>query len=318
MDKITTMGTPIFTVMGPTRQLLTPKLFENESSIRSIPRVEYNYGAHPRQKLDWYSASNSSAPILIFCYGGGLIHGDKIVVADPDLVYANLGSFFAQRGYTTIVADYRRVNSPGKGEDAVFPSGGEDVALVLKWLEKHLQESGDAKRDVFLLGNSAGALHISTFLLEPRWKEERMEFIGDKSTVKLRGATLLAMPAHFDEAAENRTGMLKDYYGSVEACKRLCPYGLLKSAIETKKSQKETGVPPVLSIVAEFDPADEIVRPNDDFAELWKKGWGAGFEYRVIPKHNHISPPYTLLTGDEEAEKWGVDLVEWMDEQQAK
>lgn len=231
-----------------------------------------------------------------------------------NLVYSNVGSFFAKRGYTTVITDYRRANSlaDGTGEDAVFPSGGEDVALTLQWLEKHLAEKEIEKRDVFLMGNSAGGLHIATFLYEPRWKEQRLRIVGDGSCMKLRGALLVGIPAHFDQALESRSEVLTTYYGSVENAKKLCPMGLLKSTAE-REIPKEAGIPDVLVMTAEYDPYDEIIKPNGDMVELWKKSWGTGLDYQLIKSHNHISTPLGLGTADEEAEKWGYDVEKWMD-----
>lgn len=318
MDKLPAMGTQIFQISKPTFQAFVPELLKNKDSIQSIPRVEHVYGPHPRQKLDLYPAANSTAPILVFLYGGGLVLGDKIMPSElvPDsLVYANIGSFYAQRGYTTIVSDYRRVNFPaqGTGEDAIFPSGGEDVALTLQWIEKYLAEKGIEKRDVFLMGNSAGGVHISTFLFEPRWKEKRLGLVGDGGRIKLRGVILVAVPCHFDSALESRSDTLKTYFGSVEGTKKLCPLGLFKSVIETKESQKEIGVPDVLIMTGGLDPYDEIIRPNEELVELWKKSWGgAGLEYQILKTHNHISVPLALGTGDEQAEEWGIDAAKWM------
>lgn len=322
MDKLPALGTQIFEVLIPTFQVFVPTLQQNKTSILSIPRVEHTYGSHPRQKLDLYppSSSPSSSPILIFFYGGGLTRGDKIMtlpfLTDP-LVYHNLGSFFAKLGYTTIIPDYRRVNTTETGEDAVYPSGGEDVALVFKWLEDYLVSEGSEKRDVFLMGNSAGGVHISTFLLDERWEGQREKLVGEEVSGRLRGAILLSIPAHFDQALNDRLDILKAYYGSDEGCKKLSPLGLLKSAVE-KGSKKDKTIPDVLAITAELDPVDEIIEPNEDFVGLWKKSWGSGLDYQVIPKHNHISPPWALETGDKEAEQWGVDVVKWMDGKRGK
>jgi len=227
------------------------------------------------------------------------------------LVYHNIGSFFAQKGYTTIIADYRRVNTSTTGEDAVFPSGGDDVDLVLKWLEDYLSKQGSEKRDVFLAGNSAGGVHICTFLLDERWKTHRSKLVGNDSLGRLRGVVLLAVPYHFDDQLEIRAEATDAYYGA--DTKKLCPLGLLKSAVDGSGSPREIYIPDVLALTAELDPMDEIIQPNEEFVGLWKKSWKDGLEYQVIAKHNHISPTWALGTGNEEAEKWGTDVVKWMD-----
>lgn len=52
-----------------------------------------------------------------------MTRGNRTISAVPKgLVYNNLGTFFASRGITTLVPDYRRVNSKHGGEDAVSSS----------------------------------------------------------------------------------------------------------------------------------------------------------------------------------------------------
>lgn len=184
---------------------------------------------------------------------------------------------------------------------------------MLKWLGDYLTKEGSKKRDVFLMGNSAGGVHISTFLLDERWGVQREKLVGEDSLGRLRGAILLSIPAHFGAALENRLDTLKTYYGSMDNSKKFCPFGLLESAVDGKGSPRDKHIPDLLVIIAELDPVDEIIKPNEEFVGLWKKNWENGLDYQVIAKHNHISPPYCLGTGLKEAEKWGVDVVEWMD-----
>lgn len=314
MDELPCMGTDIFTILPLTVKLFVNELSRKKESIYSIPRTTHTYGSHPRQKLDFYAApiSTSKSPILIFLYGGGMNRGDKIIgpplIKEP-LVWHNIGSFFAQRGYTTIIPDYRRVNPE---EKAAFPSGAEDLAAVLAWLEKYLEAEGGGQRDVFLMGNSAGGVHTATYLLHSRWKEERLRYVAGDGLLRLGGAVLASIPAHFDQAQDSRLEVLTGYYGSVEGFKNLCARGLLLSALGGKEGPKELGIPDVLVISAELDPVDEIIKPNEEFVELWKKSWD-GLEYQTVAKHNHISLPHSLGTGEEEAEKWGVDVVRWLD-----
>ncbi|KAM3078580.1 hypothetical protein ACMFMG_006450 [Clarireedia jacksonii] len=260
-----TKGNAIQAVLMPTIQALVPSLLAQKSTILSVPRTTYSYGAHPRQNLDHYpSTSGPSSPILIFFYGGGLIRGDKILPMVPDgLIYHNLGSFFALRGITTLIADYRRVNSSFGGEDAVFPSGGEDVATVLKWLgseEGEREVKGD-RRNVYLMGNSAGGLH-------------RKALHDGSGPVHVKGVIEVSVPFGFDQAADDRVDMLTAYYGSVEEAKQKCPTGLLQAIGKEGKSKEELGVPKVLVLLAEHDPEDEILAPNTEFVGLMEKVWG--------------------------------------------
>ena len=302
MDQIKSLnasaGQSISDIIMPTMKIFAPLLLKNKEAILSIPRKEETYGTHPRQKLDVYLSPTSSpeSPILIFFYGGGLVRGDKIVPQIPDgLMYHNLGTFFAKRGITTIIADYRRVNSELGGEDAVFPSGGEDVSLVMKWLEG---SSHKGSGNVVIMGNSAGGVHISTFLLSPQFLAQRKSLVSGEKGLKLIGGVELGVPFHFKSSDAGRAQTLETYFGSAKGIEENCPYGLLEAAGKTGMSREETGVPKVLLLLGEFDPEDEIAQPMRDFAALRDKVWGSGVEFRTIKGHNHISPPLALMSGD--------------------
>jgi hypothetical protein len=244
-------------------------------------------------------------------YGGGLIRGDKKSPNTPEnLVYHNLGTFFAKRGLTTIIPDYRRANSPFGGEDAVFPSGGEDVSLVLKWLEGFVSTG---KRDVYLLGNSAGGVHVTTYLLEPRFLEQRKKYTSGETSITLKGFIDLAVPLHFKNALAGRSDPLQKYYGDEKDVSEKCAYGLLEAVAKTGKSREEIGIPKALALLGEYDPQDEIGEPMQDFVALWKKTWGEdSITFETIAGHNHISPPLSLMSGDIKLEKWAEDVVTWI------
>lgn len=253
----------------------------------------------------------------MFLYGGGLTRGDKILQVIPGgVVYHNLGTFFAKQGYTTVIPDYRRVNDAQAktGEDAVFPSGGEDLSLVLDFLEK--QENG-SKRDVYVMGNSAGGLHTSTFMLYSKFKEQRRKLMSGSGSLHLKGAIMMSVPCDFDTAAEGRMAMLSTYYppkdsSEKSACKEYEPCGLLRG-LDKDQSRSELGVPPFLQLEGELDPEDEILGSMTRFRQTWGQAFGdEGIEVKLMEGHNHISPPMGLMSGEDKAEKWGHDVVAWM------
>ncbi|CAG8960653.1 hypothetical protein HYFRA_00013531 [Hymenoscyphus fraxineus] len=302
----------------PTFQIYTPLLLANKATILSVPRTEHTYGPHPRQKLDVYlppSGDPSSAPILVFYYGGGLTRGDKLNPALPDgLVYHNLGSFFAQRGIVTVIPDYRRVNSEFGGEDAVFPSGGEDVALSLRWVEENLGGEG-GKREVVTMGNSAGGVHTLTFLLEDQFREQRRGYVQGTGKLVLKGAIQLSAPTHFGRAEDqDRFDMLKVYFGDLEKSKEHSALSILQGFKDRGVKKEDVGLPKILGVVGDLDAEEEIVSTMREFQELWKETWGEGIEEKIILGHNHISPTWALMAGEKEGEKWGEDIAKWIKE----
>jgi hypothetical protein len=316
MDEISALnsstGTAIPDILPPTFKIFAAHLVKNKDAILAITSSTVSYGDHPRQTMDIYKGSSSdTSPILVFLHGGGLIRGDKISPQVPHgLVYHNVGSYFSSKGITTIIPNYRRVNSGIGGEDAVYPSGGEDISLILKWLEKY---SPGNKRDVYLLGNSAGGIHASTFLLDPIFLEQRKSYQSGEKSIILKGVIEMSVACHFESAAARRSEVLKKYYGDAAAIKAHCVYGLLEAISKAGKSREEVAVPKVLALLGEYDPTDEIGEPMLDFSALWKKTWGDdGITFDTMEGHNHVSPPLSLLSGDAKGEKWGEDVVEWI------
>jgi hypothetical protein len=225
------------------------------------------------------------------------------------LVYHNLGAFFAKRGITTIIPNYRLVNSQFGGHDAVYPSGADDLALVLEFVATL---DPPRQRDVYVMGNSAGGVHLSTFMLDPEFLEQRKALLSTKGPIIWKGAIELAVPFHFKNSPEGRSGMLKTYYGDKKDIEERSAYGLLQALAKAGKTKEEAFIPNILAILGEFDPADEIKEPTEDFVKLGNEVWDNSIELWTIPGHNHISPPVALMTGNEELEKWGEDVVKWV------
>lgn len=180
-----------------------PLLEANADAIRSTKRETFTYGNHERQTLDVYyptqtqkrrpSIYSSNVPVLVFLHGGGLIGGSKTLPLAGGLAHANLGHFFAEKlGYTTIIPDYRLMS-----HGARHPSGGEDVALVVDWIREHLaKQKGFDNIDLFIMGNSAGGVHMSTYLFASDFASSRSKVTtGDgEAAIALRGVVFLSVP----------------------------------------------------------------------------------------------------------------------------
>jgi len=92
------------------------------------------------------------------------------------------------------VVDYRLIS-----HGAVFPSGGEDLKLAIDWVTDHLGHNTTRPLDLYLMGNSAGGVHLSTYLLAAEFSASRDEILSAASKgALLKGAVLLSVPFHFD------------------------------------------------------------------------------------------------------------------------
>ncbi len=227
--------------------------------------------------------------VFIFLYGGGFVNGAKILPNYPkegqeSLVYANLGHFFAENlALKTVIVDYRLISHGAK-----FPSGGHDLELAIDWVVDNLDLNHDrnhnhnhnhnsnspreqhehAPLDLYVMGNSAGGVHLATYLLAPDFAESRRRLLKPSLTpalaptlgassrsntgsssgtraadgkpntstnASLKGVIFLSVPFHFDRALPERKNTLATYYGDHDdAVSTRSPLGLLRAAKRSK------------------------------------------------------------------------------------
>jgi hypothetical protein len=261
--------------------------------------------------------------VFIFLYGGGFVNGAKILPGYPKpesgqdgqdgqgLVYANLGHFFAENlGIKTVVIDYRLIS-----HGAEFPSGAQDLELAIEWVvdnlnlnsshddddddddDEHAPPPPSPPLDLYIMGNSAGGVHLATYLLAPDFAESRCRLLptpspaleassgssaradGSSTDIKskahqarLKGVIFLSVPFHFDHAHPERKSTLATYYGSHDDdVPSKAPLGLLRASRKSdgsiiKPLQQDVSV---LVLKGSLDPEDEILGPIADFVDEW-------------------------------------------------
>ena len=118
--------------------------------VKSVKDIAY--GKKPWQTLNIYPQKNStSAPVVIFIYGGGWHKGSKEqhhFVADA----------LVRKGYLVVIPDY--VKYP-QGQ---FPTFIEDIAGAIAWVKNNISDYGGNPDQLFLAGHSAGA-HTGALLI---------------------------------------------------------------------------------------------------------------------------------------------------------
>ncbi|OTA94015.1 hypothetical protein M434DRAFT_72034 [Hypoxylon sp. CO27-5] len=309
MDKLRPLGRGIEDLLLPTFAAYAPLIIAKEKEIRSTRRETYKYGPTERHQLDIYypdkppTESFRAKPVLVFLYGGGFVGGNKVNEEFAHgLVFGNVGHFFASRyGITVIVADYRLISHGAK-----FPSGGEDVKLVVDWIANDLsKKEGYESIDLFLLGNSAGGIHVTTYLLAADFKEAREKVLAEErkgAGVLLRGVTLLGVPFHW---GGDDNAILRAYLGEGKIWEN--------SSLGILEKEKKKGAEPTLPgvkiqiLVSELDP-ELMFESTKQLKKEWTK---VDTTYEVLEGHNHISPQLGLSTGIEKEEAWGVEVAEF-------
>ncbi|KAI0900245.1 alpha/beta-hydrolase [Annulohypoxylon nitens] len=310
MDKLRPLGRGVEDVLLPTFAAYAQLLIAKESEIRSTRHETHKYGPTARHQLDIYypdkppTAPFQAKPVLVFLYGGGFVSGNKVNEEFAhSLIFGNLGHFFASKyGVTVIVADYRLIIHGAK-----YPSGGEDVKLVVDWIVNTLsKKEGYESIDLFLLGNSAGGIHVTTWLLSPLFKESRGAVLAEErkgAGVLLRGAILLGVPFHW---GKEDNSILRAYLGQGKIQEN--------SSLGILEKGKEKGAEPTLPgakiniLVSELDP-DLLFASAQEFIKEWT---AVDISYAELEGHNHISPQLGLSTGIEKEEAWGVEVAEFL------
>src|SRR5690606_29743271 len=148
-----------------------------------------------------------------------------------------VGYYFADLGYTTILAGYRKVPRH------VFPAQAEDTANALKAGMEILREQGTLHDKVILAGHSAGA-HLVTYLAYSDLPDK----MGlDKKLIK--GVISISGPINFAECRNSFvTRVINGFAVTEESKKQADPYLHLK---------KDADIP-ILCIHGDRDP---IVEP---------------------------------------------------------
>lgn len=257
------------TTLGPDVVEAARKLFDTEQQAMAeqYPAVatDIAYGEHERHRLDIYGpahAGKRGLPVVLFVHGGGFLKGDK--GSNQHWQNANVGRLCAQAGLIGAVMNYRLA------PDNTWPSGGEDVSAAVAWLKNSVAEYGGDASNIILMGTSAGAVHLCTYLqLNP-------------ATEDVRGLVLLSGLYGFTRLDDRDTL----YYGSPELYGNRRP---LEAISDTKM--------PLLVWCAEFDPP----RFQEEFSSLLLerlKRHGRMPRSGILSGHNHYSMAMHLGSSD--------------------
>jgi len=217
---------------------------------------DFQYGPDARHRLDIFrTPDTANAPVLVFVHGGGFVMGDKRSADLP--FYDNIGAFAAQSGCIGVTLTYRL--APG----STWPSGADDMRAAIDWLRDNVAQHGGDPERIFLMGQSAGAVHVASYVAfrQPR----------------IAGALLISCV--YDVAAAHANPFHKSYYGEDESAYPAASTadGLIASTV------------PLLCSVSEFDIAD-FQKQAAAFVGAWGAAKGSYPNMLRLFGHNHLSP----------------------------
>ena len=156
-------------------------------------------GADPRQRLDLHKPeSRAGAPIVVFLHGGAYVRGDRSVNAE---VYGNVATYFARQGMLGVNATYRLAPA------AQWPAAAQDVGLLVQWLKANSAVHGGDPSRIYLLGHSAGATHVATYVYQTD--------LHPADGPGVAGIVLMSGRYHFDPKPDDPNLMnFQSYFGT--------------------------------------------------------------------------------------------------------
>jgi len=284
-EKIKAMGARLTRdIVITTYKLYTPLLATAPQDGVKIT-LDQTYGPDARNRLDLYQPKarvKRGSPIVVYLHGGGYVRGDK---KRQD----NIGTWFARQGVIGIMANYRFAPKN------TWPSGAEDIVSMIKWIKANARRIGGNAQKIFLMGVSAGAGHVASYVFF-----ERFHINNDG----VAGAILLSGPSYDLSLNLDRDGKKLSHSGE------LAYFGADLSKHEDMSSIRNVygRKIPVFIAYAEFD-MPLIQRQNMVLIEaLYKRDKMLPTVKQVIG-HNHISITRHFNTKDQSL---GPDLLEFI------
>ncbi|MFC3096897.1 alpha/beta hydrolase [Alteraurantiacibacter palmitatis] len=263
-------------MLGGTQSLMA-SMSRGMAAATKVTR-DIEYGPDARHRLDLFTRDGlSGAPVFVFVHGGGFVMGDKHTEGSP--FYSNMGDFAARHGFLGVTITYRLAPA------SRFPSGPDDLVLVMDWLRAHIAAHGGDPARIVLAGQSAGATHVAGYLAH-----RRDHAAGTAGAVLMSGIydTRTAKPNAFAEA----------YYGPDPRGWGVASTlaGLLASEV------------PIQFSVAEFDP-DDFHQQAAQVVSQWQATKGRFPEMHFLTGHNHLSPALSIGSDSREVERMVAGFV---------
>ena len=211
-----------------TAKLLAPLQRKEPYAGVAITRDE-RYGSDERHRLDVFRPNDaaSALPVLLFIHGGGYERGDKRAAGSP--FYDNVMLWAVEHRMVGVNMTYRL--APANP----WPAAAEDIAAAVAWTYSNIARFGGDPDRIVLMGHSAGATHVSSYLSHPE--------IGGKSPVRTAGAILVS--GTYDPKPDIDAPGQPSYFGSDTALwlDRSSIAGLTKTTVPLLIAHGELDVP---------------------------------------------------------------------------
>ena len=260
-------------VIDPPKTLALYAPLQQKEPYQGV-RIERDvkYGAADRNLLDIFvpEAAASPRPVLIFVHGGAFVGGNKRTTPSSPF-YDNIMLWAANNGFVGVNVTYRLA------PQSRWPAGARDLATAVRWTSDKIGERGGDVARIYLMGHSAGAVHVSSYVSHPEFHEVKGG--GLAGAIMVSGIyDLTAMPLAESQIA---------YFGTDPAryAERSSLSGLATTSI------------PLLLAAAELDPEGFVLQFDRMKQAACKRAAGCARAV-LLPQHSHMSEVYSINTAD--------------------
>jgi len=254
--------------------------FEKSKVTRDV-----SYGPHERLRLDVLEPTRANAgdelmPVVVFVHGGGFVSGAK-GGADGSEIFDNVLNYFTRHDMLGINVNYRLA------PEHTYPAAADDLRGVMRRLHQHAADYGGDPQSIFIVGHSAGAVHVATYALT-----EELQF--NEGNDGLRGAILMSGTY----GALGTSGSEHVYFGE----------GAVRVAERMPFAQLPGRKVPLFIVDAEFDPL-RMQREAIALVDALCERDGKCPRHQQVAGHNHYSLMYHINTVDDSIAASLVDFV---------
>jgi triacylglycerol lipase len=256
-----------------TAPLYAPRVIESEPYVGVTVQRDIQYGDDPRHLLDVFTPQATSAtprPVFVFVHGGGFVRGDRRGPGSP--FYDTLMLWAVRNGMIGVNMTYRLAPKD------LWPAGAQDVGRAVRWVNEQIAARGGDPKKVFLMGHSAGAAHVASYVADERFHQ--VPGSGLAGALMLSGLFQISPDL---AAQENPVGL---YFGTDAASygERSAQTGLLKTRV------------PLWVGYAELNPP-LFVAQSEGLKDALCKAGRCPTVHRFVG-HSHMSEIYSIHTDD--------------------
>ena len=189
----------------------------------------------------------------------------------------------AKNGFVGVNVTYRLA------PQAPWPAGAMDLAAAVQWVSDRIGERGGNPARIHLMGHSAGAVHVATYVSHPEFHKVK----GGG----LAGAIMIS--GNYDLTATPLSDAQRAYFGTDPAryAERSSLAGLATTRI------------PLMLAVAELDPSAFMLQFDLMKQATCKRASGCA-RAMLVPQHSHMSEVYSINTADTRLTNQILEFIE--------